>query len=532
VVSLLAVAVLMLAGSAAGARADAGVGAWSATGALPEGWVGGSAVTLADGRVLAMGGGKAGATELYDPSSGTWANGPELHAPGGPSTLVALAEGGALLLGETPCTGPKGECLPTTAAYRLSADGSEWSPAAPMHEARVSPIAVQLADGRVLVAGGFGDECPETVAEGYSCNPLSSAEIYDPASNEWSVTAPMPQARGGASATLLSDGTVLGIGGSEAKEAVRYEPSTGTWTLAGQTASGRTGSLLFALPGNRALAVGDELSTGFFGGVGGAGALPLRNCDPIPISTEVFAAVSNAWMASLTVPVGSENCDRYYGALLAGGQILLGSSRAEGALTSPYVLDAEQRCWSTTAPPLEQRSEGAAVALSDGRALVFGGRGLGAGSNRLTSAEIYTPGSPTCGPSTPTVGPADPPRFTGATIARRERLTVTARGSIRLLVQCPPSAAVRCVGRVQLALLTAASTGAGTGSRTKRPFLGRAPFTITAGRTAWVTVRVTDHVRALRSLIRRWRHAPIIATTTAHDNTGHAATTIASGMLR
>ncbi len=537
-VSLLAVVALVFAGGAVSARADTGVGSWSATGTLSEGWAGGSAVTLADGRVFAVGGGKSGTTELYDPSSGTWTRGPDVPA-GGRWTVVALVEGGALLLGETQCTGPKGECIPAVGAYRLSANGSEFSPAAPMREARVSPIAVQLPDGRVLVAGGFGDECPETVGNGFSCGPILSAEIYDPASNEWSVTASMPQARSAASATLLSDGTVLVVGGDEARDAIRYDPGSASWTAAGETALWRGGSLLFALPGDQALTVGDESSTNFFGSLGGAAERQQRDCKFIPISSEIFAAGSDAWMASLTVPTGSENCARYYGALLAGGQILLGSSRAEegGALSSPYVLDPEQRCWSTTAPPLEPRYEGTVVALPDGRALAFGG--LGAAEQQLSSAEIYAPGLPTCDPPAPTparsapagLAPA-PPRFAGVSIARRKRLTVTAAGWVRLPVQCPMNTAGGCVGHVQLALPLATSTGAEAKGGAKHLLLGEAPFAVAAGRTAWVAVHLTGHRRALHALMRRRRHTTIVLTTTAHDDTGQAVTTIASALLR
>lgn len=85
-------------------------------------------------------------------------------------------------------------CLPTALTYRLNSTGSTWSSATSMHEARARPTVVRLADGRVLVAGGFGDDCPETFAGGYSCQPLASTEIYDPVSGQWSMTAPMPQA--------------------------------------------------------------------------------------------------------------------------------------------------------------------------------------------------------------------------------------------------------------------------------------------------------------------------------------------------
>ena len=190
-----------------------------------------------------------------------------------------------------------------------------------MQTARVNPMVVELANGRVLVAGGFGDDCRETVADGYSCGALASAEIYDPASNQWSVTAPMPQTRGGGHAVLLSDSNVLVVGGYGGLDAIRYDPRSGTWMRAGQTASPRTGSLLFALPHDQALVLeGDESYAGFFGSLGGAAKRVAPRCDA---SSETLEGVFNAWTVSLTEPAGSRYCPN--GALLTGGQVLLSS---------------------------------------------------------------------------------------------------------------------------------------------------------------------------------------------------------------
>jgi len=62
-----------------------------------------------------------------------------------------------------------------------------------------------LADGRVLVSGGT---TPSSRPRG-----LSSVEVYDPVSGEWSLTVPLSVERSGHSATTLTDGTVLVAGG-------------------------------------------------------------------------------------------------------------------------------------------------------------------------------------------------------------------------------------------------------------------------------------------------------------------------------
>jgi N-acetylneuraminic acid mutarotase len=288
VASVLAITVGLTAGGTASAGAGVGVGSWSPTGAMPQGWAGGSGVTLTGGSVLAVAGvsGDAGtSTDLYDTHRGTWTTSPGLPSSASLSTAVALSDGGALLVGGATCNDVERRCLPIASAYRLNPSDSAWAPTASMLVARVHPIVVRLAGGRVLVAGGFGDDCPATVASGYSCRPLASTEVYDPVKDRWSMTKPMPRPRGGASAALLSDGTVLVVGG-DGGNTIRYDTRKGTWESAGQTASARTGALLFALPGDRAVTLeGDQPYAGFLGSLGGAARAVPPRCNP---SSETF----------------------------------------------------------------------------------------------------------------------------------------------------------------------------------------------------------------------------------------------------
>ena len=70
------------------------------------------------------------------------------------------------------------------------------------HELRNSHTATLLADGRVLVAGGWGANAV-----------TASTEIYDPGTKSFSRGPQMLSIRAGASATLLTDGRVLLAGG-------------------------------------------------------------------------------------------------------------------------------------------------------------------------------------------------------------------------------------------------------------------------------------------------------------------------------
>ena len=80
---------------------------------------------------------------------------------------------------------------------RAFAQAGAWAYTGNLQVARMSSLVVRLKDGRVLVAG-------------------TSGELYDPVSGTWSNTAPMIEVSYSPAATLLNDGTVLVVGGTDA----------------------------------------------------------------------------------------------------------------------------------------------------------------------------------------------------------------------------------------------------------------------------------------------------------------------------
>ena len=78
-----------------------------------------------------------------------------------------------------------------------------WQVTGDLGTARYGHTATLLANGQVLVAGGF------TLPGGY----LASAELYDPATGMWTATDNLATERGGHTATLLPNGQVLAAGG-------------------------------------------------------------------------------------------------------------------------------------------------------------------------------------------------------------------------------------------------------------------------------------------------------------------------------
>lgn len=143
---------------------DPATGTWSPTGDLATARRGAQAVVLGDGRVLLVGGSSTGrrlnygyaalaSAELYDPSTGFWTPAGSLALAREDFSLVALPDGGALVVGGI--VGSDDAARTTASAERFDLNTLRWSSAGPMRTAAANRAAVILRDGRVLLAGGL-----------------------------------------------------------------------------------------------------------------------------------------------------------------------------------------------------------------------------------------------------------------------------------------------------------------------------------------------------------------------------------------
>jgi len=106
----------------------------------------------------------------------------------------------------------------------LAAGSGTWTLTGSLHVARADSTATLLTGGQVLVVGGGG----------------TSAELYNPATGAWTITGSLHTARYDPSATLLPNGQVLVAGGSgPLASAELYNPATGTWTVTGSMHTAR-----------------------------------------------------------------------------------------------------------------------------------------------------------------------------------------------------------------------------------------------------------------------------------------------------
>ncbi len=195
-------------------------GSWSATGSMARSHTFGATTTLlTDGRVLVAGGETAGsggsssrAADLYDPATGQWAPTGNMLYPRHGHSATLLADGRVLVAGGWNYGGP----APASEELYDPSTGTWTATGAMIFSGRHGPVAVSLADGRVLVAGGCCSHDGGT----------RRAELYDPATGTWRSIP--PTAAPADSAARLADGRVLVMEGGAAPEI--FDPVSTHWT--------------------------------------------------------------------------------------------------------------------------------------------------------------------------------------------------------------------------------------------------------------------------------------------------------------
>ncbi len=222
-------------------------GLWSTTGSmtLPRSLHG--AALLEDGTVLVAGGvtpnfsptstnaSPTATAEIYDPRSGTWKAAASM--PYAATAQATRMQDGRVLVPQ----GSVGELYDPS--------GGQWSLTSAMYFGQPSTDAVLLPDGDVLI---FGSPNSTTY----------SSESYDPFTNVWART--FGQNYGNILSgplALLDTGKALLAGGagkyrSILRSAMLYDPSTNDWTLTGSLNVARRNHTLTLLPDGKALAAG------------------------------------------------------------------------------------------------------------------------------------------------------------------------------------------------------------------------------------------------------------------------------------
>ena len=230
-----------------------------------------------------------------------------------------------------------------------------------------------LADGRVMVVGGYG-----------SSNPigLANAEIFDPAAETWTAVPNMQYRRWYPTATTLSDGRILVTAGwqttahTNAGISEIYDPATNNWTsLTNANNPFETYPFLYLLPDGRVIHIG--------------GSEYATDTDVLDLNTVSWSVVD-----SNIVDGGSAT-------MYMPGKFMKAGSATDSQGSGPssnttFVLDMTQPspAWKQTASMVYPRSFLNLTMLPDGNVLATGGetdRNGGTIANAVYAAEMWSP---------------------------------------------------------------------------------------------------------------------------------------------
>ena len=178
-----------------------------------------------------------------------WTPTGSLSQPRLQTTGTLLNDGRVLLVGSLTCN-PGCYSYPTAEVYDPTA--RSWTSTNPLHVARFNHVAVALPDGKVLVAGGY--LTPGVLT--------ATCEIFDPATGLWTMTGSLSTPRQFHQAVALANGKVLVVGGlgtdgqgsfASLNSAELYDPATGQWSPAGVLATARFSHAVTLLADGRVL---------------------------------------------------------------------------------------------------------------------------------------------------------------------------------------------------------------------------------------------------------------------------------------
>jgi V8-like Glu-specific endopeptidase len=316
-----------------------------------------AATLLGNGTVLIVGGNQ-GPAEIYNPAT-------EKFRTTGPAsmwvddTLAVPIKGGRVLIDGMGSDAP---------ALMYDSATDSFSNTGPNLIDPDRGAMVLLKSGKVLVVGGSAQ-----VSRANPSGVSRSAEIYDPATNKFTLTGSMRTAREGLAATTLPDGRILVAGGDDHdcdtcnhvfSSAELYDPNSGKFSPTGSMNAQRTDATATLLDNGKVLIAGGQDENGELS------------------SAELYDPHSGKFSLTGSMTVGRLD---HTGTLLKDGRVLVAGGDSTIADTTAEIYDPATGKFSPTGQMTADHVEGTATLLSDGRVLIAGGGPAG------TSAELYWP---------------------------------------------------------------------------------------------------------------------------------------------
>ena len=200
-----------------------------------------SLIKLKDGSIMAIGGYSEKTCEILSNDYTKWTFTDTINTRKyWGQNVVLMQDGNVLSIGgyintSNDTTGALRECEIYSYLER------NWELTSKLNIGRFEHTATVLKDGRVLVTGGWTEYHGRIL--------LNSCEIFDPTTKKWTYVQPMHYPRARHSATLLSNGKVLIVGGLQNYSEL-YNPLTNNWEV--------VGSVNLASGNNRAVMLKNE----------------------------------------------------------------------------------------------------------------------------------------------------------------------------------------------------------------------------------------------------------------------------------
>jgi hypothetical protein len=289
----------------------------------------------------------------------------------------------------------------TNLAHSATAGG--WQAPIAMVQRHQNGAAVSLLDGRAMVLGGLHNTY-DAANDTWKSEVSAAVEIFDPASGVWTEAASFPEPRHYHSATVLSDGRVLVVGGStfvgccteEKRTAFLYDPTSDSWKTVAPSNEPHLGHSAVALDDGRVLLV-DQ----FYNEIYDPATDVWTNVPTSPVhfqyfqsirlhdgrvlaaagctapdyqrQSEIFDPTTSTWTAQLM------NAPHCWGrlAMLPDGRVLAAGGfdweATDHEQTASEIFDPATNHWTPTAPMNTPHSSFALTTMSDGSILAAGG---------------------------------------------------------------------------------------------------------------------------------------------------------------
>ncbi|WP_139490137.1 Kelch repeat-containing protein [Brevibacillus dissolubilis] len=281
-------------------------------------------------------------------------------------TVTSLSDGSVLVAGGWDATWNN-----VAFSEIYDADTDTWVMTKPLNKARAGHTATLLPNGKVLIAGGAGN---------YPDVSLTSTEIFDPSTGEYTVGPPMISETDWYShAVALKDGCVLiiseGTMGNTGKlqQTQIYNPSTNKWSLGAAPNVMRHNSAVALLQDGRVMMVGGNPGSG-----NGS------------ITAEIYDPVMNKWsMVTPNLPVEFNSYDNRNGFSLPNGKIVFFGS----ASSKPLLYDQVTNTWKEGAAMKVARKSYNVNMLPNGTFVVTSGSVGSVNGNSVytNTVESYNP---------------------------------------------------------------------------------------------------------------------------------------------